>query len=141
MYVPNDEWLPLNKQVYARAGVYAVRLVSKGGRPRPIRRFLDRDGEGILCIGQSSNLEKRRTQFINGVLKRVGHSEGNLLSIISEHAHRRSELEGGISTLHWCIQYCPPRKTLEEKLIKNYVRRFGEAPPLNSVIPNRYGDW
>ena len=24
-------------------------------------------------------------------------------------------------------------------LIKQYVKRFGEVPPLNSVIPDRYG--
>ncbi len=26
---------------------------------------------------------------------------------------------------------------LEESLIKKYVKKYGEAPPLNSVIPNK----
>jgi hypothetical protein len=29
----------------------------------------------------------------------------------------------------------------EERNIKLYCKQFGEVPPLNSAIPNRYGKW
>jgi hypothetical protein len=30
---------------------------------------------------------------------------------------------------------------MEERLIKDYFLRFGEVPPLNSAIPERYGEY
>ena len=29
-------------------------------------------------------------------------------------------------------------KAMEEELLKTYLKQFGELPPLNSVLPNRY---
>lgn len=32
-------------------------------------------------------------------------------------------------------------KLREARMIKEHIRKFGEAPPLNSAIPDRYGNW
>ena len=143
MILPRGRWTSISERpVRDLAGVYAVRLVDGDRSPRLVRRFLDEDDEGLLCLGQSKNLEQRRTQFINGVQKCVGHSEANLLHLLGLHARTRAraQLENVLSMLEWRVEYCSPKKR-EEELIKSYIKRFGEAPPLNSAIPNRYGLW
>jgi hypothetical protein len=32
-------------------------------------------------------------------------------------------------------------KLLEGQILKQYVCRFGDRPPLNSALPDRYGGW
>lgn len=148
MYLPNGTWQPVHPAptVEARAGVYVIRIVDRNRRrPWSISRLLDMDPEGVLSIGQSSNLERRRRGFVSGVTRCYGHSEGNLLHLVARHAHRADKFgKDLLSAIEWRFQYVhdtAAAKAHENTLLKQYIRRFGEPPPLNSAIPDRYGAW
>jgi hypothetical protein len=123
---------------YFGPAVYKVRLLT-GAEVVKLPRFLGHDRSGILQIGVSGSFEKRRRQFVRGLAIGRGHSEGNLLHILQ---HRSRLLE----TFHECsyeiafVEMAGRDEALveEETLIKRYFTRFGEVPPLNTQLPNRY---
>ncbi len=123
--------------------VYRIRI-KIGGHPAHLRRFLDTDAAGILSVGMTGNMDARRKQFIRGLARGAGHSEGNLLWLLVRYSRLRRKL--GSFVLQY--QYASTRSReaagrFETTLLKKYVKRFGEVPPLNSVIPSRYdkGGW
>jgi hypothetical protein len=87
-------------------------------------------------------MESRRRQFIYAVEKCSGHSEGNLLYYLLRHSPLNERFP------HHQLEYRfrgednkAAAKSAEARLIKAYIREFGEVPPLNSAIPDRYGSW
>jgi hypothetical protein len=88
----------------------------------------------------TKNMKARHRDFLQGLTRGRGHSEANLL--------HRLERRGPLTKLksrryEYRFRVVKDREAamaLEEGLIKLYVQRFGEAPPLNSAIPNRYGE-
>lgn len=124
------------------AAVYKIR-VAIAKHPMKISRFLGVDRTGLLSIGMTGQMEARRKQFLSGVKKGKGHSEGNLFHLLLAHAGVEKKL--GSFRLEYSFQPMRTRKSaarLEADLLKRYVRRFGEAPPLNSIIPNLHdGQW
>lgn len=119
---------------YCGPGVYRGRLIVDGS-PTQIKRLGGTDYEGILFIGQSKNIEKRRKAFIRATSGHHGHSEGiqwflvgqfsnldNLSDLWFEYARVTTEKEA---------------KKREANEIWGYFKRFLEAPPLNGCIPER----
>ena len=126
---------------YNGPAVYRIRLCDSGVTVS-IKRFLGSDDDGLLCIGKASNLERRRKQFISGTTNGGGHSEANLLHILE----KVTSLSANYPNREYEYSYVKVNNPgeedlLEEKHIKAYVKRFGEVPPLNSAIPNRYDKW
>ena len=120
---------------------YRVRLL-RGRRPFNMRRLLGVDDEGLLSIGKTKNMESRRTQFISGVVNGYGHSEGNLLRLLLLYSALKDEVDAQ-PKIECCYVKCdtePDAIELEARLIKDYLCRFAELPPLNSAIPNRYDE-
>jgi hypothetical protein len=68
------------KQVLSYRGPaqYELRVVNQESQPFPIPRMLGTDNNGVLVIGQTKNMEKRRRQVITGIEECYGHSECNL---------------------------------------------------------------
>jgi hypothetical protein len=139
----NSEWKPLLSSTrHSNAAVYQVRIVI-GKQALAIPRFLGNDADGVLTIGEAGNLEKRRKQFIRAMDEnRAKHSEGKLLYYILQHSsllniHPRPDFEFRFRK----EVNKPSAKQSEEKLIKAYILKFGEPPPLNCLIPNRHGNW
>jgi hypothetical protein len=140
------KWRPLETETsYGGAGTYELRMVhTVRGKtePVPIPRFLRCDNRGLLLIGVTTRIETRRKQFICGVERCYGHSEGNLLHLLT----RYTRLTKLFPDYQLEFRYHPATgqreaELAEEQSIKRYVRRFGEVPPLNSAIPNRYTNW
>ena len=122
--------------------VYELRMTIDDSGPLSVPRFLATDDGGLLSIGETGNMESRRKQFIYAVEKRSGHSEGNLLCLLLRH----SPLKARFPKHRVEFRFRPETdkqaaKTAEARLIKEYIREFGEVPPLNSAIPDRYGSW
>lgn len=119
----------------ASPGVYRIRLACDG-KPVAIPRFLETDVDGILAIGKSICLEDRRSKFPGAVKRGRGHSEINLLHVL-ERFSSLSVVHPGAGYEYAFI----PLRTKEEaeaeesRLLKTYLLRFGEVPPLNSAIP------
>jgi len=119
--------------------VYEIRLVNTQGTSVAINRFLGKDKKGLLSIGMTTNMERRRKQFISGEDRCQGHSEGNLLFLLKEYSRFRTKHP--LPKYQYRFQKViseDETKRKERKLIKDYVRQYGEVPPLNSAIPGRY---
>lgn len=118
--------------------VYKIRLASNG-EPVAIPRFLRIDSVGTLSIGVSRNMDKRRKNFLRSLARGRGHSEANLLRLLQMHSHlNRLYPDGEIQFTYAKRAKREDAAKAEEVLLKEYVVRFGELPPLNSAIPNRY---
>lgn len=120
--------------------VYKIRLVNNLKNPKSIQRFLGKDKEGILMIGQTNDMENRLQKFKQAFAKgEAHHSEGKLLHIIvATIEHPRLKI--GVKDIEYCFESftnIEAAKKSEEKSLKSYVKKYGEAPPLNSIIPHR----
>ena len=139
----NMKWSPwkniTESSRYDGCAVYEVRLVNKEDHPVIINRFLGTDKEGILAIGMTTNMERRRKQFIYGENRCRAHSEGNLLFLLKEYSRFKTKYNR--TRYQYRFQKVKTRddaKKKEKKLIKDYFKKYGEVPPLNSAIPDRY---
>jgi hypothetical protein len=135
------KWRGVN-QIAEHAGpaVYNIRM-ALGKKPIPIQRFLGSDRQGILAIGKTINMEKRRKQFISGLSKGRGHSEGNLVFLLEKYSRLKRAYRG--YSLEYRFITADDKgsaEDLERDLIKKYVKQYGEAPPLNSSVPGRYDE-
>ena len=132
-------WQELSKPTGQKGpAIYAVRLVNCEAVVS-IRRFLGVDREGLLTIGMTTNLERRRRQFIRGSSKGRGHSAANLLYFLSKFgALKRCFREPRYELSFRRVTDERQARRWEAKMTKEYLGRFGEGPPLTSVIPDRY---
>jgi hypothetical protein len=122
---------------YSGAAVYAVRLVERG-RVIPIPRFLGTDPEGILTIGKTSHLERRRCRFVSGYERGHGHSAANLLFRLAKFPQMFPS-----ATFEFVFRRARDASlalALETRLTRQYWQLYGEAPPLTSVLAGRYVD-
>jgi predicted GIY-YIG superfamily endonuclease len=136
----SSRWKNVDKPLgYLSHAVYEIRLVNGQGHAVTINRFLNTDKKGILCIGMATNMENRRKQFNSGEQGRRRHSEGNLLFLLKEYSHFEAKHGNSKYEYHFKKLNTKDDATKKEtKLIKDYVKQYGEVPPLNSAIPNRY---
>lgn len=144
-HLPVGQWQPIADPVDRGEGIYAVRILRRRNQPWRMRRLLADDMDGILTLGRSDDIERRRKNFVSGVRTCYGHSAGNLLHLIVEHAGAfGDDLEDVLRRVEWTFEHVRTEATShqrEELMIKHYIRRFGEPPPLNCAIPKRYGKW
>ena len=133
--------MPIKKPAHhSGPAVYLVRI-RIDGVTQALPRFLGEDKYGRLTIGMTGNMENRRRQFMRGLASGRGHSEANLLHQLLGLRPFRSRLPGCVYEYRFTrTRTRGAAGHLEETLLKDYLRRFGEVPPLNSVIPNRYSD-
>jgi hypothetical protein len=136
-----SNWYKIDKESeYSDFAVYRIRICNKG-KPEIIQRFLGKDVDGLLCIGKTTDMEKRRKQFVRGLTDGSGHSEGNLLHILETVSPLGVIYKERVYEYSYAMVAEGDEDRAEEEEIKAYVKRFGEVPPLNSAIPDRYGDW
>lgn len=137
------DWFNINgKCNHQGPAVYKVRLIGVNGNRCQLERLLKADQEGIMCIGNTSNMEQRRKQFLSGVSRATGHSEMNLICYLKAYTNFPNRFKDTNFQYSFCecSDVTESRKE-EEKLIKSYFKEFGEVPPLNSAIPKRYEGW
>jgi len=84
-------------------------------------------------------MRRRHRAFIQGLRRGRGHSEANLL----HQLEKSTQLNQLLPRRAYQYRFRPVRssadaRTIDERLIKRYLKQFGEVPPLNSAIPNRY---
>lgn len=120
--------------------IYKFRLLAKDNKPLKIRRMLADDNSGILCIGKTTNMERRLKQFRSGVYNCKGHSEGNLFYLVKKYC-KNFDYKPELIQYRFKAYAGADLELKEEKCIKRYIKSFGEVPPFNSAIPNRYGSW
>jgi hypothetical protein len=132
-------WRPIEEVCSHRnTAVYKIALLERFEPFEPIKipRFLKEDKDGILVIGETTQMERRRRYFING-----SHSEGILWDKLKKYTGFEKKFPNAV--LAYCysiIEDNKQAKSSESRLIKKYIIQYGEAPPLNSSIPDRYND-
>jgi hypothetical protein len=119
-----------------------VRLTNANGNACKLGRLLKADNEGIMCIGHTRQMEQRRAQFVSAINRASGHSEMNLVYYLKAYTNFSNRFKDTNFQYSFCkCSGVDESKKKEEKLIKSYFKEFGEVPPLNSAIPNRYENW
>jgi len=130
----------IQKSTIEDSGIYRVRWM-RGSRPIHPNRCLGRDDLGILAIGKAISLNTRRAAFVRAVESTsANHSEGKLLGILVGYSTFPHNV---LKQLFWECRVCRTKGlAYEEELeIKRYILSFGQTPPLNCAIPNRFGEW
>jgi hypothetical protein len=106
-----------------------------------INRFLGTDKKGILSIGKAAGMEKRRRKFLSGLRGHKVHSEAHLLFLLAKYSRLQPRHRDRQYQLRFlALESRHQAKKKESELIKDYVKRYGEVPPLDSAIPNRNDD-
>jgi hypothetical protein len=124
-------------------GVYRVRLVDSKGLPIEIPRFLDNDKDGILQISRSGNIKKGIDLFRGAIEgKKYANAEGKRLYLIKKYTnlpeiHKNYRLQ--YSIMKWADKR--EARIEQERLLKWYIKRYGEAPPVNNYFTEKYIDW
>lgn len=84
-----NEWIDLEKNAsYKGCGVYKIRLTHSKDYPIEISRFLDKDKDGIIQIGNSKDIEKRIKCFRSAMEgKGCAHAGGQRLNLIKKYTN------------------------------------------------------
>jgi len=138
-------WYPsylLNSKDYSdipnKPGIYII------SNRKIIGRVGGDDRKGIVYIGKSTNLRRRVKNFWDGY-----HSAGGYLyehPIIAEKIMKmkiinEKDVDKGIGKLkirYATITDSEKLEMAERAVMFAYIRRFGEAPPLNLNMPKRW---
>jgi hypothetical protein len=110
----------------------------RNGRPAPVTRFLGTDKFGVLAIGSTANMEGRRRDFVTGLRNCTRNAEARLLHLIEVFSIFNQKYRG--CSYEYSFRKSPSKfeaRRLEIRWMKAYVKKFGEVPPLNSVLPGR----
>lgn len=136
-----SEWFPLSTpSTHYEPAVYQIRLLANGV-PFIINRLLGADPEAILTIGKTKNMEGRRRQFASGVEKCYGHSEANLLHLLVRYSRFKTVVSSHAVEYRFTIRESDELAIEHEAaLLRAYIVQHGELPPLNSILPDRYGE-
>ncbi len=133
------KWADISQRTDNDCTVYKIRFIAESGKPIIIKRFFAEDREGILSIGKTTNMERRRTEFLRGYERFItGHVAGRLLYFLKQQQFFKDHFSN--CQCQYCFKSCAFSEEavrIEKKLIIEYVCKYGEVPPLNSVIPGR----
>ena len=146
-----DGWLPRwsewsdieEKPDYEGCGVYKIRLVDPEGFPVSIPRFIDTDKEGILQICYSDSIKRGRYRFRRATEgKNYTHAEGKRLQLLKKYSNFEERYKGCKLQYSFKKQLNRGKARVEqERLLKHYVKKYGEVPPNNNNFPDKHIDW
>ncbi len=138
----NENWsVPtrIDKKVesnYQGHGIYQI-LIYKNDKPISISRLQGKDCNGILSIGKSVNIEKRRNKFYRTSIgkRKLGHSEARTWLIIKRLSHDLFDSH----SLMFTFKKTGQGEEIDEERdeLRKYFTKFLELPPLNHQFPER----
>jgi len=126
-----------NETGYDGHGVYRI-LATKGGKAVKIPRFRKVDEGGVLVIGRTDNIERRRKQFVKSSRGNHGHSEGKQWWLVKHFSNFGEEFSLMFDFTR--LKSREEAKKMERREIQDYFKKFLELSPLNSIMPKR-NDW
>lgn len=128
---------------YEGCGVYTIRLANSDGFPIEIPRFIDTDKNGILQICYSENIKRGIYRFIGATDgKRYTHAEGERLQLLKKYTNFEERYRGCKMQYSFKEQLNRREARIEqERLVKYYVKKYGEVPPNNNNFPDKHIDW
>ena len=135
------DWIDNNSILYQWPGVYQIRLTNKQGHPFHIPRFLSIDIDGLLVTGESVNVAARLKEFLKASEgKSYAHSTAERLYLIRYICKLDNSSYKGYKFQYRCkrMKDKTEAEAHEEELLKGYFKQYGELPPLNSEMPDKY---
>lgn len=125
------ELTPVNIQDLDTPGVYRVFLFDSKGKPCTINRFIGSDSSGLIYIGaaEKTTIRYRLNAFLRSMdaaYRQDNHSGGKK---IANSDRLREYIQD--HRLFFSAEYCEYAKDKEFNALKEYVRDYGEVPPLN----------
>jgi len=118
-------------------------LCNSKGRPIEIPRFLNTDKNGILQIGKSGKNNNNRIKRFCGIMcgKKDAHSEAQRMNLVKKYTclqerYKDYRIRYIFKELGCEAEYGKE----EERLLKCYFIRYGELPPLNRNLPDKFYD-
>jgi len=118
------------KEPFEGSAIYKISL-----KNRTIERFLEKDTDGILVIGKTKKLKRRIKHFYKALEIGKRHSAGRTLFLIKEKFDRKFKYPS-LWYSYKKVNECD-LDDAEAEEIKQYMKVFGEVPPLNSAIPQK----
>ncbi len=137
--MPNWKRSNLDEKVdYNESGIYRIRLF-RNGEFVEIPRLGGFDEKGMLVIGETKRINRRRRKFIRAAQKgEAPHSEGKQYWLMNQFSDLLEEDDLKFEYLELTSKKDAKKKEKEE--IRKYFKKYLEVPPLNSNLPNRK-DW
>jgi hypothetical protein len=138
------EWTDINQiPNYEGCGIYKIRLVNSEEIPVEIPRFIDTDKNGILQICYSENIKRGIYRFLGATEgKKYTHAEGGRLKLLKRYTNFNKKYKG--CKMQYSFKRQPNKREArveQERLLKCYVKRYGEVPPNNNNFPDKHIDW
>jgi hypothetical protein len=138
------EWMDISQiPNYQGCGVYKIRLANSEGFPVEIPRFIDTDKDGILQICYSENIRRGIYRFRGSIEgKKYTHAEGQRLQLLKKFTNFKERYKG--CKMQYSFKTQPSKREArveQERLLKYYVKKFGEVPPNNNNFPDKHIDW
>jgi len=128
---------------YENCGVYKIRFADVEGFPVSIPRFIDTDKDGILQICYSENIKRGIYRFFRAAEgKKYTHAEGKRLRLLKQYTNLKERYKD--CKMQYSFKKYTGRKEArveQERLLKHYVRKYGEVPPNNNNFPDKHIDW
>lgn len=139
-----SKWMDISQVPnYEGCGVYKIRLVNSKGFPVEIPRFIDTDKDGILQICYSENIKRGTYRFLRATEgKKYTHAEGERLQLLKKYTNFKEKYKD--CKMQYSFKEEPNRKEArveQERLLKCYVKKYGEVPPNNNNFPDKHIDW
>ena len=130
----DEKW----ENIPLKSGIYILRCT------RSISRIAGKDQSGILYVGKSTKIRQRLTQLWNCNHPATGflwkHPE--IASFISgQQIRSKKEVENFVASLSLKYALIGTRDQLasaERAVLHSYLFRYGELPPLNFSLPERW---
>jgi hypothetical protein len=138
------EWIDISQiPDYEGCGVYKIRLANPEGIPVEIPRFIDIDKDGILQICYSENIKRGIYRFLRATEgKRYTHAEGERLQLLKKYTNFKERYKDCKMQYSFKEQLNRREARVEqERLLKCYVKKYGEVPPNNNNFPDKHIDW
>jgi hypothetical protein len=149
--VPPDWWSPgwfewmdiWETPNFEGCGVYKIRLANPEGIPVEIPRFIDTDKDGILQICYSENIKRGIYRFLRATEgKRYTHAEGERFQLLKKYTNFKERYKDCKMQYSFKEQLNRREARIEqERLLKYYVKKYGEVPPNNNNFPDKHIDW
>ena len=139
-----SEWTDISETPnYQGCGVYKIRLADAEGFPVEVPRFIDTDKDGILQICYSGNIKKGIYRFLRATEgKRYAHAEGIRLRVLKKYTNFEERYKDCKMQYSFKKQLNGGEARVEqERLLKCYVKKYGEVPPNNNNLPDKHIDW
>ena len=120
------------------AGVYKIGATSKRGAAIKIPRCLGIDEKGILDIGESIYLRRRMRQFLNCAEDEQNNTKGHMAGWRYRYLELDAEAKFPLRRLQFKWAKTGKGESgknkavkKEAKLMKKYINKYSELPPLN----------